>query len=386
MTCPVPRVSVDFLARSLAPHFPNVPKRELYQVLRNQLNSPYDKTPDGSSSYESISRAEASWYVLEAQADLRHGGIQSERLAIMTALQQMFFQGRPSWQPLPNETKYPTQISECADGDTCRAVIQEDSQCSPLPEILRFSAVDTPESFHTAKLNSVRDEVLQKLSLPPALAPLIQFRIQYAGKIASFVMKDFPAWLQSQGISFAVGNSYVFTENKYQGLWQAYGTYLRRVVSLHAPPQAIARYFQERLPVLMATVSQTFYQEALQKYIALFQEMLAQGNIPKESLPYLAPQTLVNPALVYTPQLGSLFAARWQNEIGPTGYGDDWTAALIFLGVGYYYPKYKNQHGEIYGQIQGRSQATASGLWQDPIFRVMDPQYSVPDPTPDPDV
>lgn len=379
MSCPASRVSLDSLAQTLAPYFPSVSHPALRSTLRHQLNSPYDKTPDGSNPYESVSRAEASWYVLEAQADLRQGGIQPERQTIMTVLQQMFFQGRADWSFPPDQTKYPTQISKCADGDTCTAVIQEDFQCPPLPEVLRFSAVDTPESFHTAKLNRVRDEVLQKLSLPPALAPLIQFRIQYAGKIASFIMKDFPVWLQSQGMHFAVGNSYVFTENKYQGLWQAYGTYLRRVVSLHAPPQAVARYFQERLPVLMATVGQAFYQEAVVEYTELFQKTATK-------LSFLAPQTLPNPATIYTPQVGIWLARGWQEEVMPTGYGDDWTAALIFMGVAYYYPKYKNQHGGTYSTIQSNSQARGIGLWQDLIFRVMDPQYSVPDSTPDPDV
>lgn len=375
MACPIPRVSLDVLTRTLLPYFPNISYPQLRSALRNQLNSIYDKPADGSNSYESVSRAEASWYVLEAQADLKQGGIPSERLTIMTMLQQMFFQGRPSWQPSQSEPKYPTQITACADGDTCRALIQEDLQCPPLPEALRYSAVDTPESLPSQKLNYVVKEVAKKLaavySLPPQalepLAPLVKFRIQYAGKIASFIMKDFEAWLQSQGGHFAVSNSYVHVGSKYLGLWQAYDTYMRRVITLHATPEAIRRYFQVRLPVLMGTVGQAFYQEALPKYTGLFQSSPI-------AFSFLAPQTLLNPVLVYTPQVGAALAATWQ--------GDDWTAALIFMGVAYYYAKYNNQHGAAYGAIQARTQEANIGLWQDLVFRVMD--RSVVPPVPDP--
>ncbi len=254
-----------------------------------------------------------------------------------------------------------------------------------MEEILRYSAVDTPESWPSQKLNRVVGEVSQKLAsdygIPPhameALLPLVRFRIQYAGKIAGFIMKDFEVWLQSQGGNFAVSNSYVNVPSKYQGLWQAYDTYMRRVTTLHAPPEAISQYFQARLPALMADVGQPFYQEAQAKYAELFQTSPVK-------FPFLAPQTLINPALVFTPAVGALLAARWQSEAASTDYGDDWTAAMIFMGAAYYYAKYNNQHGEAYSRFQTSSQASGVGLWQDLIFRVMDPALHW-NPMPDPE-
>src|SRR3989338_1303224 len=93
-TCPGPRISVDQFTRTLAPYFPNLPYSQLRQTVRTQLNSPYDKPPDHSNPWESVSRAEASWFVLETEADQRIGTIAPERRTITTLLQQLFFQGR----------------------------------------------------------------------------------------------------------------------------------------------------------------------------------------------------------------------------------------------------------------------------------------------------
>ncbi|MDO8494336.1 MAG: hypothetical protein Q7S68_03265 [Deltaproteobacteria bacterium] len=380
MVCPVDRIGLSSLAQTVAVYFPNISERDLVGRLGQQLNAPYDKTTDGSNPYASISRGEAGGFILEAQSHWRaQGGLTPWDQTVMTALQQMFFQGRVDWQMQNPEPKVPATIPECADGDTCKAVIQEAPSCSPLAETLRFSAVDTPESFVSSKLYRVRDEVAVKLSAQTGvpvsvLAPLVESWIRFEGKIAALLMKDFPVWLQNQGMNFAVSNSYIFfEEGPKRGLLQPYDKYLRRLVTLHAPPHAIARYFAERLPQLMATQGKALRESVLANYSALFAETVRTNQLRPEQLEFLSPARLPDPAQSFTPQQGQAMAAAWSNQIVPTGYGDDFTAAIVFAGVGYYYAKYRNQHGAAYLNIQQLSQTMRNGLWSDLLFQLMAP-------------
>lgn len=372
--CPAPRVSLDQLTQTVALYFPNRSPHDLRRALSQQLNNPYDKPADGSNSYETISRAEAGSYIVEAQAHWREqGGLSPWDQTLMTTLQQIFFQGRTDWQMQNPEPLYPATITECADGDTCKAAVYEDLQCEPLTGGLRFSAVDTPESFVSDKLYRVRNQVTAKMGLSEAFQPLIQFRIRYLGKIASLVMKDFEAWLQGNGGHFAVSNSYIFFgDPKYQGLLQPYDKYGRRIVTLHANPDAIAEYLATRLPILMRTKGKALYEETAAGY----RDLLSGINVPD----FLGPQTLMNPALLFTPERGAMMADFWRSQMIPAGLGDDWIAAMILAGVAYYYPKYKNQSGDAYFNIQHYSQAGALGMWPDPVFQAMEPSGLATEP------
>lgn len=383
--CPSARIAVGDFARLLKEQFPNLNERRLKGFVRRELNSRYDRGPSGESSYDSISRAEASWFVLETEAAKQWGKADPFRLGVSWRLQQFFFQGRNDWHLPPAPRKFPARITDCADGDTCRAVIQETNDCRPLMEILRFSAVDTPESFPSEKLERVTSEVLLKLqsafpfpdSWTEQLRPLVRFRVQYLGDIAKLIMKDFQSWLQVEGGSFAVGNSYDFSGGKYHGLWQGYGNFLRRIVSLHATPEMIPIYFRTRLPKLMATTGAAFYKESRFAYREALKQAAEKLGADESALYFLGDQTLLNPASIFSAEQGSQLSARWGMEVMPTAYADDWTGALVFLGIAYYYPKYNNQHGETYARIHLGAQANRVGLWQDPIFQLMNPGPSL---------
>lgn len=390
MSCPLARASLNDLTRALLPQFPRGSFSDLKRTLDRALNKPVDRAPDGSPPYESISRAEASHFIKEAQADFRLGKLDQPRVVIMGVLQQWFFAGRTSWEYFPAQPKFPAPATRFADGDTITSLVSEDLQCPPLLERLRFGSVDTPESKPSEKLSRMTLEVAAKLSeahrLPsewlPQLLPLVRFRIQYVGELAALVMKDFGEWLTAQGGHFWASNSYSFSDvyydeknqplaNKYYGLWEAYDKFLRRLVTLHAPAIFIPRYFQERLPQLMREQGALMHQSWSQRYAEMFKEAQEALKISTDALNFLSPATMVKPHEVFDLPAGQSLAHRWQTEVDRMGAGDDWTAALIFLGLGYYYPKYRNQHGEIYKSVHLGALTNRVGLWSDPVFLTM---------------
>lgn len=390
MSCPIPRVSLNDLTRALLPQFPRGSFSDLKRYLDLSLNKPVDRTADGSRPYESISRAEASHFIKEAQADARLNALDAKRAVIMSTLQQWFFSGRTSWEFFQSQPKFPAPATRFADGDTITSLVSEEAQCPPLQERLRFGSVDTPESKHSEKLSRIAFEVTTKLvethRLPaewlPQLLPLVQFRIQYLGELSALVMKDFGEWLAAQGGQFWASNSYSFSEvyydesnqplpNKYYGLWEAYDKFLRRLVTLHAPAIFIPRYFQERLPALMQQAGGLMHQEWSRRYAEMFREAQGQLKISTDALQFLSPATMVKPHEVFDLSAAQALAHRWQNEADRMGAGDDWTAALIFLGLAYYYPKYRNQYGEIYKSLHLGARSNQIGLWRDPVFEVM---------------
>lgn len=390
MSCPLPRVSLNDLTAALLPQFPRGSFSDLKRYLDLTLNKPVDRTTDGSRPYESISRAEASHFIKEVQADARLKTLEPQRAIVMGVLQQWFFSGRASWEFFQPQPKFPAPATRFADGDTITSMVSEEAQCPALLERLRFGSVDTPESKHSEKLSRVTFEVTSKLlenhRLPsewlPRLTPLVQFRIQYLGELSALVMKDFGEWLAAQGGQFWASNSYSFADtyydennqplsNKYYGLWEAYDKFLRRLVTLHAPATFIPRYFQERLPELMRSQGALMHQEWSQRYAEMFKERSAEWRGSTDALNFLSPATMAKPHEVFGLEAGQALAYRWQTEVDRMGGGDDWTAALIFLGLAYYYPKYRNQHGEIYKSVHLGALTNRIGLWSDPVFLTM---------------
>ncbi|MBI2092756.1 MAG: hypothetical protein HYY43_06450 [Deltaproteobacteria bacterium] len=88
----------------------------------------------------------------------------------------------------------------------------------------------------------------------------------------------------------------------------------------------------------------------------------------------ISPQTLPKPWELFSKEKCVELAKEWRGlvEKNPE-YKNDVQAMLIFLGLGYPYPKYLNQHGEEYMKIGESAMKNGNGSYGDVVFDLMQP-------------
>lgn len=109
-----------------------------------------------------------------------------------------------------------------------------------------------------------------------------------------------------------------------------------------------------------------------------------------EAWQMLSPETLPNPQEIFSKERCKLMAETWRNFIKDhPDYKDDVQLMLVLLGLGYAYPKYRNEHLPVYAEAEQIAIKNGFGFWQgrtvgdemlagEPIFLLMRPDPNDP--------
>lgn len=372
------------------------------------LNLPPKKYND-QVAWNSISEAEATRFL---DGFYSRGFAQFTQAKIFAAhLPRIFFDGRIHGSTA-SRAQSPATVDHCSDGDTCTVLIGEEA-CDKEKVSIRFSGIDTPESFISAKFRgqlfaSLRalqaQGALKKSDLPsdaeidaelarnaaPAekfthfaalfpqypLVTLMARRMIFDGKVASTVMHGLTESAQTRGITFTNEDSYVRRlssgdDPQRCDLMNTYDVYLRRISILHvSDPNFVSSFITTTLPQLgehdaaLQELSNAKLTAAETEYLQSAQPEMKKLLSPKD---YPTWQQLFS-----STNIANMNAA-W-NLLPPGDRKTDLNMAMVAMGVAFSYTKYRMQFSDDYNTAEQSARQAAWGLWKSPFFALLDPQ------------
>lgn len=372
------------------------------------LNLP-PKERNNQAAWDSISQAEATRFL---------DGFYSRSFAAFTQakifaahLPQIFFDGKIHGSTA-RQTQSPAKVDHCSDGDTCTVLIGEEN-CDKEKVSIRFSGIDTPESFISVKFRGQLFAALRALQaqgtikqsdLPsdveinaelarhaaPAeklehfvslfpqypLVTLMARRMVFDGKVASTVMHGLTETAQARGLSFSTEDSYVRRlspgdDSQRCDLMNTYDMYLRRISILHvSDPNFVSSFITTTLPQLgthdpaLQGLANAELSTAEKTYLQSAQPEMKKLLNPKD---YPTWQQLFSPANITN------MNAAW-NILPPGDRKTDLNMAMVAMGVAFSYTKYRMQFSDDYNKVEQSARQAAWGLWKSPFFILLDPQ------------
>lgn len=323
----------------------------------------------------------------------------------------------------------PATITGISDGDTVKVRVFR-SGCSTEEGSIRFAGIDTPEKFrseakfwpqHEAVMNLWRDQGLIRADEATRDGPvgtLLANRMEYAGALSSFIMKDFLSFAIHRGGKFYLEETYnrVLMPGDDPAACDAvtlYDVYLRSIWVLRvAPPSLINQYIEQRLFEIMnsdrAMMRLSFDGSLLDASepangVQVWQHhqlawLKAHGSEKERAkaaaaeaqlarwrqegrtklLELLDPQFLPPPSAMYSRQNVQWISAAYRTFLArhPDRAGD-LNLAMVAMGAAYTYTKYRNDLTPAYLEMGGVVRAAGVGEWKDELVVLMDPNVRI---------
>ncbi len=275
-----------------------------------------------------------------------------------------------------------------------------------IAELMRAGSDDAKLNRVWATMSNVEDNADRQL------IKIIEDRIVYDGLIAGAVTKGLVAL--SRGRPFTIDPSFARSstdpaECNVADFQDVYGRGLGRIRPglPNEPTNILALFVANELPKIMNTHGREYYNffhdGTVPSQIVdgdnswIVDSKTGQQSTPAALTPYgkalleaikrrpdwqplwqaLSPETLPKPWEIFTPEKCKQLSEEWVafTNQGPA-YKNDVQAMLVFLGLAYAYPKYRNQFMDEYLKAEISTQRYINrphGLWEDPIFRLMQP-------------
>lgn len=246
---------------------------------------------------------------------------------------------------------------------------------------------------------------------------MVQDRILYLGNLGSVATKDLQKWTKGRGkeISAEITYNRRSGNETYCNLMEVADKYNRFVARLIVTNEGsedllgefienelskamgtgteykkkVVRYGQEK-EIDVASPGGADYYEYFTKGTGLVKKVRGYKTVTPMALDYkgqkllesfagkdnpmhkvwmtLSPDTLPNPAEIYSPKRCKAMANEWRRFVKKhPEYKCDVQAMLVLIGVAHVYPKYRNEHTDVYLEAERIAKKNGFGPWQERI-------------------
>ena len=332
---------------------------------------------------------------------------------VFKTLQNRFFDGSAFHESRATLKPFVVTLSRCADGDTCTVEGPKVCMNGRWRSItFRFSSVDTPESisgngnWKNPKTEKFKDYIWRYWKSTSGISNqqksitkhLIHDRIVYSGLMASAAMKGLRAWMFAKEIPFTADPTFNHAPSNPNecGTLETVDTYGRLIARIRAgrPDEKrnlLADFICNELPGIMTSGSGHQYYQLFRNGTYTGNEkdpytnIAAHTNEGKRALADMAKmhpelyrsvatETLKDPSKMFSRENCKILAKEWITfSSSHPEYKNDVAAMLVFLGLGYAYPKYKDNHTDKYLALEDMSMKRRFGMNNDNIFDLMRP-------------